>query len=169
MHTFAGMVHIEDTTWNICQIPSSWDVMSILRLFCLRDFLYNIIESFFKWNYKDIPILFATNSFLPIENLFPNVLFFKFLHSGTLDTWLYLLFSFQSFPLFHPSGIFFLGFLLLFRITSQYLWLWIQNTWLISTLPKIFPVRFHRVFRQPQENSRDFVEEFPITFTVCQL
>ena len=78
-------------------------------------------------------------------------------------------------------------------IAMQYLCLWIQNTWLISTLPKIWsgfaqtlivntstgpnlkfsqnmrPVRFHRVFRQPQENSRDFVEEFPITFTVCQL
>ena len=29
MHSFAGMVHNEDTTWNIDQIPHSLDLMSI--------------------------------------------------------------------------------------------------------------------------------------------
>jgi hypothetical protein len=29
MHSFAGMVHNEDTTWNNDKIPHSLDVMSI--------------------------------------------------------------------------------------------------------------------------------------------
>ena len=37
--SFAGMVHNEDTTLNIVQIPSSFDVMSIFLDFILRDFL----------------------------------------------------------------------------------------------------------------------------------
>ena len=43
MHSFAGMVHNEDTTKNIDQIPSSVAVMSIFLDFMLRDFL-NYIE-----------------------------------------------------------------------------------------------------------------------------
>ena len=44
MHSFAGMVHNEDTTWNIDQIPSSLDVMSIFLHIILRDFLNYIIK-----------------------------------------------------------------------------------------------------------------------------
>ena len=45
LHSFAGMVHNEDTTWNIVEIPSSLDVMSIFLDFILRDFLNYIIKS----------------------------------------------------------------------------------------------------------------------------
>ena len=37
MHSFAGMVHNEDTTWNIEQIPNSLDLMSIFLDSVLRD------------------------------------------------------------------------------------------------------------------------------------
>ena len=37
MHSFAGMVHHEDTTWNIEQIPNSLDFMSIFLDSVLRD------------------------------------------------------------------------------------------------------------------------------------
>ena len=37
MHSFAGMDHNEDTTWNIEQIPNSLDLMSIFLDSVLRD------------------------------------------------------------------------------------------------------------------------------------
>jgi hypothetical protein len=37
MQSFAGMVHNEDTTWNICQIPNSLDLISIFLYSILRD------------------------------------------------------------------------------------------------------------------------------------
>ena len=44
MHSFAGKVYNEDTTWNIDQITRSLDVISILLDFILRDFLSYIIK-----------------------------------------------------------------------------------------------------------------------------
>jgi hypothetical protein len=36
VHSFAGMVHNEDTTWNNDQIPHSLEVMSIFLHLILR-------------------------------------------------------------------------------------------------------------------------------------
>jgi hypothetical protein len=44
MHSFAGMVHNEDTTWNMDQIPHSLAVMIIFLDLILRDFRFHIIS-----------------------------------------------------------------------------------------------------------------------------
>ena len=54
MNSFAGMVHNEDTTENIEQIPISLYVVSIFLDLVLRDFLFYIINKN-KLSLSDLP------------------------------------------------------------------------------------------------------------------